>query len=361
MGTGFRATFVISWSQTEVDGLAAAPTDLIAPGASWRWRGQAVRVDAAAGVLRLDGAQGAAELRARAARMVRRLVGVALGAAQGVAGAAADETADGQAGGPADGGFVVTDGRGRYAASVIETGAGQARLVMFMGEMPPENCDLWVVEAALAQPAAPAAAARGGVICFAAGTRLRTPQGSMAIEDLRPGDRLSTRDDGPQEILWTGRRRMTGARLFAMPHLRPVRFRAGAMGIGQPDRDLLVSPDHRMLVRGAAARALFGQDEVLVAAADLANGASVAVDLTVREVTYVHVLMERHEVVWANGLATESFHPAAAALDTLDPHDRFALAAILPEVAADPEAYGDFARRCLTQAEAAILRHDLAA
>lgn len=354
-GTGIRATFVISWSQTEIDGLMAAPGNLVLPGATWRWQGRALRVDGVADLLRLDAALGAEDLRRRAARMVRRLVGAAVGVAPAPGGAAAGDDLPERS-------FVLTDGRRRHVATVIEADPGGARLLMFLGEMPPPETDHWVVRTSLQdRPAAPAAAAAGGIICFAAGTRLSTDTGARPIEDLRPGDRLLTRDSGPRQVLWTGRRRMSGARLFAMPHLRPVRFRAGAMGIGQPDRDLLVSPDHRMLVRGAAARALFGEDEVLVTAADLANGGSVVHDSTVREVTYVHILLERHEVVWANGLATESFHPAAAALDALDAADRAALGALLPDVVRDPASYGDFARRCLSSGEAAILRHDMAA
>jgi hypothetical protein len=280
--------------------------------------------------------------------MVRRLVGEAVGR-PGPLPAGGDE-----------GSFVLTDGRTVHVATVIPVPGGAGPLVMFAGDLPLPDRDLWIVRGA-APPAPPGPAERPGIICFTPGTHLRTATGSAAIETLRPGDRVLTRDDGPQEVLWTGRRRMSGARLYAMPALRPVRFRAGAMGIGRPDRDLLVSPRHRMLVRGPAARALFNTEEVLVAAADLVNGHAVAIDTAAREVTYVHVLLERHEVVWANGLATESFHPGAAALDTLDPADRFALEAILPEVAGDPMAYGDFARRCLTAAEAAILRHDLAA
>lgn len=352
MGTGFRATFVISWSQTEVDGLRAAPTELLTTGVAWRWSGEALRVDGAAGVLLLEGAEGAAELRARASRMVRRLVGAAVGGATGPVAAADD---------PPEQGFVLTDGRTRFDASLIEVADTRTRLLMFLGEMPPPDRDLWVVQSTLQRAQAQAQTTAGGVICFTPGTMLRVGTSTLPIEDLRPGDRIQTRDNGLQEILWTGRRRMSGARLYAMPHLRPVRFRAGALGLGQPDRDLCVSPRHRMLVKGSAARALFNEDEVLVAAEDLLNGGSISVDLVAREVTYVHVLLERHEVVWANGLATESFHPAAAALDSLDPHDRFALEAILPEIAGDPESYGDFARRCLSASEAAILRHDLAA
>ncbi|HMO71374.1 MAG TPA: Hint domain-containing protein, partial [Paracoccaceae bacterium] len=259
-------------------------------------------------------------------------------------------------------GFTLTDGRRSYAARLVEAADRQARLLVFADAMPPAATDLWVAAATLG----PGHATRSddtapGVICFTPGTRLRTPDGARPIESIRPGDRLLTRDNGPQEVLWTASRRMTGARLYALPHLRPVRIRAGALGSGRPDADLLVSPRHRMVVEGPAARALFGEAEVLVTAEDLVDGAAVTVDLGTRETTYIHVLLERHEVVWANDLATESFHPGAADLTTLDPRDRFALQAILPELAGDPGAYGDYARRCLGRAEAAILAHDRAA
>ena len=80
MGTGVKATFVISWSQTEVDGVDAATLDMLTVGATWRWTGEAVRIDAPGGVLLLEGAEGAADMRQRAARMVQRLIGVAVAA-----------------------------------------------------------------------------------------------------------------------------------------------------------------------------------------------------------------------------------------------------------------------------------------
>jgi len=201
---------------------------------------------------------------------------------------------------------------------------------------------------------------RAGVICFTPGTRISTPEGPRLIESLRPGDRILTKDNGPQEVLWHGQRKLTGARLYAMPHLRPIRFRAGALGIGRPDEDLLVSPQHRMLVQGAAARALFNAEEVLVAAEDLVNDRTVSVDARLREVTYVHILLEAHQIVWANGLETESFHPSATSLETIEPGQRAALFDVLPELAQNPQVYGAFARRNLSASEAAILRYDAA-
>ncbi len=359
MGTGFRGTFVISWSQTEVDGLRAAPPDVLVVGSVWSWTGSLLRVDGPQGPLLLEGAEGAADMRKRAARMVRRLIGAAVGPGSGpVAGHPAWDVA----GEMADQGFIVTDGHQAYSVTLIDVPDSGARLLLFVGDAPPADTDLWVVRVAL-DPAARTTGARaaGGVICFTPDTGILTPAGPRLIQDLRPGDRIMTKDNGAQPVIWSGHRRMSGARLYAMPHLRPVRFRAGALGIGQPDRDLLVSPQHRMLVKGAAAQALFNTPEVLVAAEDLLNDLSVTVDHALREVTYVHILLERHNIVWANGLETESFHPSNTALETVDPAQREGLLALLPGLARDPHSYGDYARRNISGSEAAILRHDRAA
>ena len=195
------------------------------------------------------------------------------------------------------------------------------------------------------------------MICFTPGTWIETPDGPRLIEELREGDCVSTKDNGPQEVQWVGSRRMSGARLFAMPRLRPVRFSAGALGVERPDLELLVSPEHRMLIDGPVARDLFNTDEVLVAAKDLINGTTITVDLNVTQVTYVHLLLPRHEVLRANGIETESFHPANTALSTLDDLDRLRLLQRLPDLEFDPHTYGTYARRNLNTSEAAILRH----
>ncbi|MEL6452560.1 MAG: Hint domain-containing protein [Pseudomonadota bacterium] len=352
MKTGFRGTFVISWSQTELDGLGAAPVQSLAVGAAWAWRGDAVRVDGPQDVLRLDGADGAEAMRRRAARMVHRLVGAAMERAPLDAPVDTDEAL------LTDSSFVVTDGAQSYTVTLIDVGRGAQPLLMFLNEIPPRDTDLWVVHHTVnTAPGDHLGEGSGGVICFTPGTRIDTPDGPRLVEELREGDCVSTKDNGAQEVQWIGSRRMTGARLFAMPRLRPVRITAGALGIEQPDTPLLVSPDHRMLVKGAVARDLFNTPEVLVAAKDLINGGSITVDLAVREVTYVHLLLPRHEVLRANGIETESYHPSNTALSTLADADRARLIAHLPNLEYDPHTYGGYARRNLSGSEAAILRH----
>lgn len=356
MGAGYSGTFVISWSQTEVDGLDGAPLTALTVGAAWSWRGDAVRVDGPNDILRLEGAQGSEDLRRRAANAVQRLVGQAL-----------DKTAplpveqdldDDDISVLRDRNFVVTDGAQSYCVTLIETGAGRAPLLMFVGALPPRGSDLWIVHHSLGRALQNVTTAdTGGVICFTPGTRIQTPLGLRLIEDLRPGDLVQTKDNGAQEIQWTGSRRMTGARLFAMPEMRPVRIRAGALGNGRPHEELLVSPGHRILFEGAAALDLFNTPEVLIAAKDLVNGDSVSVDYGLREVTYVHMMFDRHQVVWANGMETDSFHPANTALSTLSMEDRAELLHLYPELQSDPHLYGGFARRNLSPSEAAILNH----
>ncbi len=92
-----------------------------------------------------------------------------------------------------------------------------------------------------------------------------------------------------------------------------------------------------------------------MAAKDLIDGRRIAIDTQARSVTYIHLLLPEHNVVWANGVETESFHPANTALDSLDAQDRQMLLARHPELTVDPLTYGGFARRNLSAPEAAIL------
>ncbi len=349
MKTGYRGTFVISWTQTEVDGLENAPVSALGVGSSWRWSGEALRVDGPPDVVELALAPAEVDLRRHAARMVHRLVGAAL--------------APGRAPGPADAedaalnvGFEVTDGYASHMVTLVDVGPNRPPLLMFTDGPPPAGADLWVVRASMRpghvnrlvdQPT--------GVICFTPGTLIRCEGGDRPVEDLAEGDRILTRDNGAQEICWIGGRRISGARMYALPELRPVRLRAGALGEDEPERDLIVSPRHRLLVRGPRAQALFNTDEVLVAAEDLIDDRRVLRDTRLREVHYIHLLLEHHEVVWANGVATESFHPAQAGLENVEPDQRARLIERFPELEFDPGAYGGYARRMLNSAEAAIL------
>ncbi|MFB2593275.1 Hint domain-containing protein [Paracoccus sp. p4-l81] len=166
--------------------------------------------------------------------------------------------------------------------------------------------------------------------CFARGTMILTERGTVAIEDLAEGDMVMTRDNGAQPIRWIG---SSSINLDRRPHLAPIRIRAGALGAGQPTADLLVSPQHRILVQSAIAQRLFGAPEVLVAAKQLlqVDGIDIATDLA--EVDYFHMLFDAHEVVTSNGAASESLFTGPEALKAVGAAARAEILAIFPELA----------------------------
>lgn len=350
MMTGFRGAFVISWTQTEVDGLPDAPVATLNAGASWAWHGEAVRVDGPKDILLLEQSEGQADLHRRAARMVQKLVGTALNMS-----APNDDETDEWI----NNSFVLTDGARSFVATMVHIGAGKPPLLMFLNDLPPRGPELWVVSSTLApNPVHRTGDDTGGVICFTPGTLIETEVGEMPVELLTEGDRILTKDNGPQPIVWRGHRRMTGARLFAMPHLRPVRIKANALSQDVPDQDLLVSPEHQIVLRGQTAKRLFNETEVLVPAKELINGRSIMIDHAVREVTYIHLMLEHHQVLWANGIETESFHPSNTSLDMVAEDQRETLYERFPMLRDAPDAYGAFARRSLNKSEVAILAHD---
>ncbi|SEK68683.1 Ca2+-binding protein, RTX toxin-related [Roseivivax marinus] len=163
-----------------------------------------------------------------------------------------------------------------------------------------------------------------GVVCFTAGTRILTPSGEVLIETLRPGDLVMTEDAGAQPVLWMGRTSLDAERLEAEPHLRPVRLRPHLTGAA---RDLLVSPQHAMLVEDRLVRATH-----MVKAGW--RGARVAEGR--KQVEYIHLLLPRHHLVRAEGVVSESMYPGPQALAGLDFSARRSLRAVLP----NPAAYG---------------------
>lgn len=169
------------------------------------------------------------------------------------------------------------------------------------------------------------------IVCFTRGTLIESAEGMKAIESLRIGDLVLTLDRGLQPLRWIGSRKLS-AELADQPRLRPIRIRAGALGEGIPQSDLLVSPQHRMLVRSKIARRLFGTEEVLVAAKQLLvlDGVEVADDLA--QVEYFHFAFDHHEVVLANGAEAESLYPGAQALKALAPAAREEILTIFPEL-----------------------------
>jgi len=147
--------------------------------------------------------------------------------------------------------------------------------------------------------------------CFALGTLIQTPRGDIPVEDLVVGDLVDTIDHGPQPLRWTCRREIN----FDSPNNhrgdldRPIIFEQGSLGDDTPRRDLIVSPQHRMLLNMGEAAAKFGSPEVLARAKAMTCLRGVRRMYGRKSVTYFALLFDRHEVIIAEGAKTESFLP----------------------------------------------------
>ncbi|MEQ9260407.1 MAG: Hint domain-containing protein, partial [Roseovarius sp.] len=186
------------------------------------------------------------------------------------------------------------------------------------------------------------------IICFTPGTRILTEVGERPVETLRLGDRVVTRDSGVQPIRWIGTRTVPGRGRFAPVHVASSVLDGSRSG-------LVVSPQHRLLFTGYQAELLFGESEVLVPAKHLIDGMDVT-RVEQEEVTYIHLMFDHHEIIYAEGIATESFHAGDIGLTALCEEAREELFALFPELRSAPQTLGDTARPCLRAYEAKLLR-----
>jgi hypothetical protein len=194
----------------------------------------------------------------------------------------------------------------------------------------------------------------GQTICFTPGAHITTPTGARLVEDLSVGDLVVTADHGVQPIRWVGAREMTGARLYTLPQERPVRIAAGALWSGCPAQDIVVSQQHRVLLKGALVKLTWGVSEVLVPARALIGLPGITRDDSLQTTQYIHLLTPQHSIITANGMLTETFHPAMDTLRGLSERDQASLLAALPDL--NVNAYGPTARRCLRVQEARALQ-----
>ncbi|HEX7391051.1 MAG TPA: Hint domain-containing protein [Acidiphilium sp.] len=134
------------------------------------------------------------------------------------------------------------------------------------------------------------------VACYREGTNIATPEGEVAVECLAIGDTVLTADGTAKPVKWIGRRAYSPRFATGKPHILPIRLSAGALGHGRPRRDLWVSPQHAMLIDGA-----------LIPAACLVNGVSIVQEEATGPIVYVHVELDRHDVIFAEGAASETY------------------------------------------------------
>ncbi|MDG1430938.1 MAG: choice-of-anchor L domain-containing protein [Paracoccaceae bacterium] len=181
--------------------------------------------------------------------------------------------------------------------------------------------------------------------CFVAGTLIRTPNGQVLVENLQAGDIVSTRDHGPRMLLWVGQtlRRAIGKDA-------PIVFESGVLG---QHSTVAFSPNHRVLVKSPYVEMLFEKDEMLVKASHLVNGATIRRSERLTKVTYCHLLFDQHEIVFANELESESYHPGNETLGAFDTITRDEVLALFPQLSS--ASYGPTARACLKAHEGRLL------
>ena len=184
------------------------------------------------------------------------------------------------------------------------------------------------------------------VLCFTRRTLMETQNGNLPIETLRAGDLVRTLDHGLQHIRWIGSTRVPGRGVHA-----PVRVAAGALGNCRP---LWVSQQHRMLLSGWNIEINFGEEAVLVAAKHLTGLPGIDI-IDVPSVEYFHMLFDGHEIVFAEGIESESFHPGSVSLNTLSDDTLNEITSLFPSLLADPNSSGQSARLSLKSFESRIL------
>lgn len=161
-----------------------------------------------------------------------------------------------------------------------------------------------------------------GPVCFTPGTLIDMAAGRMPVERIAVGDLVQTLDHGVQPV-----RMILRDTFRAVGDLAPVRFATGALGNDAP---LMVSPQHRMLITGWRAEMFFGQDEVLVAAKHLVNGDTIR-QVPGGTVDYIHLLFDAHQIVFGQGVPSESYFPLHA-METSGDASRAEVLALFPQL-----------------------------
>ncbi len=188
---------------------------------------------------------------------------------------------------------------------------------------------------------------------FVTGTLILTATGERPVETLEAGDLVVTRDNGLQPLRWVGRKEIAAGADMQID-FRPVCIPAHSFGAGKPAQDLYVSPRHRIMVADYHCNLLFGTPEVLTAAKHLTGSKAFLSDRTCG-FAYFHLLFDQHQIVYSNGLPTESFHPGHVGLDAFDAPVREELFALYPDLRVAPNTYDNIVRMEIRRFEATLL------
>jgi Ca2+-binding RTX toxin-like protein len=191
-----------------------------------------------------------------------------------------------------------------------------------------------------------------GVVCFTAGTAILTPGGEVLIEDLRIGDLVTTMDNGPQPIRWIGKRSIGLPLLQALPNLRPVLIKKGVLGAR---RDLLVSQQHGMLIGKGGSQ--LGRAKHLAG-----HFPGVRIAQGKRQITYVHLMFDAHQIIFAENTPSESFYPGPMAIRLMGTAQRAEMGVLFPQLSRlfgpageKSNPYGQTAREFLAERQMTLL------
>lgn len=173
-------------------------------------------------------------------------------------------------------------------------------------------------------------------VCFAAGTLIETAKGAVAVEGIEAGDLVETLDHGLRPVQWAERQELPLDNSMRARKNAPVRIHRGALGPGMPMRDLLLSPQHRVMLSSKVAQRMFGSHDILVPAKKLLGYPGVTRERRLDHVTYCHLYFGSHEVIWAEGAPAESLLPEKAALANMSAQARLRLMNLAPVPPARP-------------------------
>jgi hypothetical protein len=214
--------------------------------------------------------------------------------------------------------------------------------LVFPDGLPPADTNLSIGGISANSDFTPHTALGGYVVCFEAGTLIETIDGPRAIETLEDGNMIETRDGGMQPLRWSG-----CTTVVATGDLAPVVITAGTFG---STTDLVVSPQHAVLITGWRAELFYGEDKVLVRAVDLLDHDGVNRRLG-GVVNYWHILFDAHQVVTASDLWSERLYPGEMTMDAISPKSRCEINELLEDIT----TYGPKAAPCIRKFEATVM------
>ncbi len=294
--------FVIAWAQVGVEFDPGDGSEIV-EGMALRWRGRAQRMDCPGCCLHRP------RCAARGVRVGRRRVAPSAPLLR--------PGEEPELSAPSNG-FLLSDGQRRYAVMLAETDGPEGPLLICEEGLPPAETLLRVVQTNGRRAGAHRNRAPEETVLPAgidAATPVETASGRLAAGDLVPGERLRTAEGGWAELVGLERRHLTGARLTALPELRPIRIGAGALGGGLPRADLLIGPAQLLRIGGTAAMALFGRAQVQAAAGDLDDGGAIRPASGVRAIDLVQPVLEVPAAITVAGVPVEAVGRAGECVD----------------------------------------------